>query len=122
MELGVHIGELVSKGPVTRNVKFCNQIRDSSSAPAPHIAEGFGRWGPKEFAHDLRMAVSSLMETRTHLEYGRRRKYFTADVHSRAATLCGRALDLTQRLLQSKLRQLADEEARKRNRNRRNPQ
>ena len=114
MELGVFVADIVSKGPVSKDFKYCNQIRESSSAPAPHIAEGFGRWGPKEFAQYLRMAISSLLETQTHLEYGLRRKYFTVKVHSDAVTLCGRALRVTRALLQSKLRQIAREEAQKR--------
>ena len=115
MELGDHIADIVSKGPVSRNFKFCDQIRESSAAPAPHIAEGFGRWGAKEFARYLRMAISSLLETQTHLEYGRRRKYFTPEVHSNAMTLSGRALRITTNLLNSKLRQVAEEERCKKN-------
>ena len=111
----------MSEGPVTRDFKFCNQIRESSSAPAAHIAEGFGRWGAKEMAHYLRMAVSSLMETRTHLTYGLEREYFTPAVHSNAATKCGRALRVTKALLQSKLRQVAEEEQRKKQKRNRKP-
>ena len=122
MELGTYVAEIVSKGPVTRDFKFCDQVRESSSAPAPHIAEGFGRWGAKEFARYLRMAISSLMETQTHLEYGRVRNYFTPQAHSDAVTKCGRALRVTKALLQSKLRQLREEERRKnQKRHRRGP-
>jgi four helix bundle protein len=121
MELGTYIAEIIADGPVSHDFGFCKQIRKSSSAPAPHIAEGFGRWGPKEFAHYLRMAVSSLMETQTHLEYGRERKYFTPAVHSGAVTLCGRALYVTKQLLKSKLRQIAQQEEERRKRNKRPP-
>jgi four helix bundle protein len=91
MELGTYVAESVSEGPVARDFKFCNQIRESSSAPAAHIAEGFGRWGAKEMAHYLRMAVSSLMETRTHLTYGLEREYFTPTyIRTRLQNAAGR--------------------------------
>lgn len=118
MELGNHIADIISRGPVSRDFRFCNQIRESAAAPAPHIAEGFGRWGAKEFARYLRMAISSLLETQTHLEYGRRREYFTPEVHSKAMTLSGRALRITTKLLNAKLRQVADEERRKKQKRR----
>ena len=121
MELGTYVAEMVSKGPVSRDFKFCDQVRESSSAPAPHIAEGFGRWGAKEFARYLRMAVSSLMETQTHLEYGRVRNYFTPQEHSDAVTKCDRALRVTKALLQSKLRQVREEERRKKQKRPRRP-
>ena len=121
MDLGVYVAEIVSKGPVARDFKFCDQIRKSSSAPAPHIAEGFGRWGPKEFARYLRMAISSLRETQTHLEYGRLRNYFAPEAHSSAVKKCERALKVTEALLLSKLRQIADEERRKKQKRPRRP-
>ena len=111
--IGDYVAEVVVKGAASRNRRFCDQILRSSSAPAPQIAEGFGRWTPRDWANYYRMAVSSLMETQTHLAYGLRRKYYTPAIHSNAATKCGRALLITKRLLASKLRQIAEEENRK---------
>ena len=111
MELEDLVFAITATGAVSGNFDFCDQIRRSSGAPAPHIAEGFGRFTPREFARYLRMALSSLQETQTHLERGRRRNYFTSDDHQKAMTLCGRAHYITNRLLQSKLRQIAAEKA-----------
>jgi four helix bundle protein len=109
MELEDLVFAITATGGVSRNFDFCDQIRRSSGAPAPHIAEGFGRFTPREFARYLRMALSSLGETQTHLERGRRRNYFTPEDHGKATTLCARAHYMTTRLLQSKLRQIAAE-------------
>ena len=57
------------------------------------------------------MALSSLDETATHLERARRRKYFTAADQLEAMTRCRRAHFVTNRLLLSKLRQIAAEKA-----------
>ena len=98
---------------VAKDFDFCNQIRRSAGAAAPNIAEGFGRFTPREFARYLRIALSSLAETATHLERGRRRKYFSEEEQERAESLCRRARFMTKRLLQSKLRQIEAENNRK---------
>jgi four helix bundle protein len=115
-ELADLVIEITSEGPVTKDVEFCDQIRRSSGASGPHIAEGFGRYRPREFAHYLRMAVSSLMETDTWLQRGRRNRYWSRETSDRASSLCDRALDMTRKLLASKVRQIAEEERQKANR------
>jgi four helix bundle protein len=115
-ELADLVIEITSKGPVARNLDFCDQIRRSSGAPGPHIAEGFGRYLPRPFAQYLRMAVSSLMETDTWLQRGSRNGYWNEDTFTRAKSLCDRALDITRKLLASKVRQIAEEERQKANR------
>ena len=116
MELDDYIGEITATGNVARDFKFCDQIRASAGGPAPHIAEGFGRFTPREFVRYLRIAISSLQETQTHLERGLHKKYFDQDVYVAASRLCGRALNITTRLLASKLRQIADDEQKKKDR------
>jgi len=64
---------LIQNGPCTRDIKFCDQIRDSSGAVAPLIAEGFARFTPAEFAKYLRWAKAEITETRTHLRKGEAR-------------------------------------------------
>jgi four helix bundle protein len=48
----------------------------AGSAPR-NIAEGFGRYLPREFSQYLRVANGSLMETSNHLLDGYDRGYFT---------------------------------------------
>jgi four helix bundle protein len=118
-ELADLVCAMTATGPVLRDFNFCDQIRRSSGGPGPNIAEGFGRFTPREFAHYLRMAVSSLMETRTFLLRGQRLGYWKPDAGAAALSLCDRALDITRKLLASKLRQIDEEQGRKRPRARR---
>ena len=101
-------------GQVARDFSFCDQIRRAAGGPGPNIAEGFARYGPKEFAHYLRIAVGSLMETRTFLARGQRQGYWNEDVSTTALSLCDRALDITRKLLASKVRQIQQGPDRKR--------
>ena len=43
------------------------QIEESSSCPTAHVAEGFGRFNPADFARFCVIARSSLMESQNHL-------------------------------------------------------
>jgi four helix bundle protein len=81
-ELADFVVEITATGPSSRHGDFCDQIRRASDGPGPHIAEGFGRFTPREFAHYLRMAVSSLMETRSLLLRGGRRSYWQEPVRN----------------------------------------
>jgi four helix bundle protein len=110
MELEGCVREITANGAVARDFEFCHQIRKSSGAPAAHIAEGFGRFTPREFARYLRIALSSLKETQTHLERGLNNRHFDKETYANASRLCGRATKITTRLLVSKLRQIAAEE------------
>ena len=105
-ELADLVMAITAEGPSSRDFPFCDQIRRASGGPAPNIAEGFGRFTPREFAHYLRIAISSLMETRTFLLRGRRRSYWPPDTCAAALALCERALEVTRRLLAAKVKQL----------------
>ena len=50
-ELRREVLALIKTGPVTRDFKFRDQIRDSASSGPRNIAEGFSRFNPAEFAH-----------------------------------------------------------------------
>ena len=115
-ELADLIIEITATGAVTKDAELCDQIRRSSGAPGPHIAEGFGRFKPREFAHYLRMAVGSLMETETWLQRGKRNGYWKRETFDRAKSLCDRALDMTRKLLASKVRQIEEKDRQKANR------
>ncbi len=112
-ELADLVVAMTATGPVARDFSFCDQLRRAAGGPGPNIAEGFARYGPKEFAHYLRMAIGSLMETRTFLLRGERQGYWNAEVSKTALTLCDRALDITRKLLAAKLRQIKDSENQK---------
>jgi four helix bundle protein len=53
--------------PLASKLKRRGQLEDSVSGPPGHIAEGFGRFNPADFARFLVIARSSLMESQNHL-------------------------------------------------------
>jgi four helix bundle protein len=83
--------ELTETGPASRDFKFRDQIRDSSSSATRNMAEGFGRFRPREHANFLRIAKSSLMETHNSARSGFNRGYFSASDTERMQRLCGRS-------------------------------
>jgi four helix bundle protein len=104
---------ITASGHVLADLDFCKQIRQSSRAAAARIAEGSVRFTAREFALHLRLALGSLAETRAHLERGGRRAYFTLEQQQAASGLLNRATSVTMQLLQSKLRQIGEQEAQK---------
>ena len=98
-ELRDTIFTLTETGPVLKNLKFRDQIRASSSSPPANISEGFGRFKPREFAHFMRIARASLLETRNHLQDGRTKKYFSEEDTARLLKLQVRATMASTRLL-----------------------
>jgi four helix bundle protein len=75
LKLGVY--HLLRRDAIGRDWAFRDQLRHAA-APAPrNIAEGFGRYLPRDFSQYLRVANGSLMETSNHLEDGRDREYFS---------------------------------------------
>jgi len=77
------------------NRKFCEQLRASSDSVAANLAEGFGRYLPKENAHFVRIAKASLVETRSWLLQGKRRNYWPPADDERAWRLSCRTLKAT---------------------------
>lgn len=105
---------LTETGPAARDFRFCDQIRDSSASATRNIAEGFGKFTPREFARFLRIAKGSLAETRNHLEDGRRRGYLDQQLCDRLSNLARAAARLTTNLMLAKLRQAEEEDESKR--------
>ena len=90
---------ITESGPVRRDVRFRNQIRDSAASAPRNIAEGWGRYYPKQNAPYVRIANGSLEETVNHLFHGKRRKYFSRADFDKAYRLADRALRATTRYL-----------------------
>ena len=88
-----------ARGPASRDFKFRDQIRDSSSSATRNMAEGFGRFWPAEHANFLRIAKSSLMETHSSARSGFNRGYFSAKDTDRMQRLCGRSGKAATRLV-----------------------
>jgi four helix bundle protein len=56
------------------------QLEESVAGPPSHVAEGFGRFNPADFARFLVIARSSLMESQNHLRDLVDRGYITEEV------------------------------------------
>ena len=54
-------------GPLATDFKKRRQIEKSVAGPPGHIAEGYGRFNPPDFANFCVFARSSLMESQNHL-------------------------------------------------------
>ena len=61
LKLGVY--KLLKAGPLARDFELRDQLRRSSASAPRNIAEGFGRFVPREFIQYLRIANGSLKET-----------------------------------------------------------
>jgi len=70
---------LCEQKPIARDFGRRKQIEESSSRTTAHIAEGFGRFYPADFARFCVIARSSLMESQNHLIDFVHKKYITED-------------------------------------------
>jgi four helix bundle protein len=89
LKLGVY--DLIQSDQVKRDLEFRNQIRNAAASAPRNIAEGFGRYQPREFSQYLRIANGSLMETSNHLMDGKDRSYFKSEDVDRLQVLARRA-------------------------------
>ena len=90
---------LIRQGDAARDHEFRNQIRNAAASAPRNIAEGFGRYLPKEMSQYLRVANGSLMETSNHLQDGVDRGYFKAAEIAPLITLIRRASAATTALM-----------------------
>lgn len=98
-ELKRGVYALTDQGPAARDLRFRDQIRDAAASAPRNIAEGFGRYQPKDFAQYLRIANGSLMETANHLQDGVDRGYFSSSSVVPLLILARRASAATTRLI-----------------------
>ena len=62
-----------------RDFRLANQLREAARSAPANIAEGFGRFGNKEFARFARIAKGSLHELVNHLIDARDQRMITED-------------------------------------------
>lgn len=67
MELVCESYRLTKNLPKEELFGLTSQIRRAAISVPANIAEGFGRWHPKDYARHLRIAAGSLSELETHL-------------------------------------------------------
>ncbi|HEY7292359.1 MAG TPA: four helix bundle protein [Vicinamibacterales bacterium] len=91
-DLKLRVYAVTAINGVARDVRFCDQIRDSARGAPRAIAEGFGRFRPGDFGRYLEYARASLIETQNHLDDARDCGYVSAAAHRELVTLADRAI------------------------------
>ena len=76
-DLSQFVHEITGRGTVWRAFTFRDEIREAADSAADNIAEGFGRYGHREFSRFLTISLGSLDETESRLIGGFRKGYFT---------------------------------------------
>ena len=66
-ELKCSIDRFLERSEVKRRYRFRDQLSDAARSAPSNIAEGFGRFGNKEFARYARIAKGSEIEVLNHL-------------------------------------------------------
>jgi four helix bundle protein len=70
---------------------FCNDLRRSARSAPANLAEGFGRFRPRENARSVRVALGELQETRNHLRHALKRRYVSEEEFAEMDRLADRA-------------------------------
>jgi four helix bundle protein len=71
------IYQMCADGPLSRDWERRRQLEESVAGPPAHVAEGFGRFNPAEFARFTVIARSSLMDSQNHLRDAVDKQYIT---------------------------------------------
>ena len=87
------IYRLIDAGVYGKDWKRRGQIEESVSGPPDHIAEGFGRFNPADFARFTVMARSSLMESQSQLRDAVDKRYITEETRLQLDGLAETALE-----------------------------
>jgi four helix bundle protein len=98
-ELRTSIIAVSGQGGLQRDLKLRDQMRSAGSVAA-NIAEGFGRFRPKDHARFLRTARASVFELREHLTDASSRGYLTGHEHNGLDLTCRRISIGLLRLIQ----------------------
>ena len=86
------IYRLCAEGPLSKDWDRRKQLEKAAAGPPAHIAEGFGRFNPADFARFAVLARSSLMESQNHLRDAVDKTYITEEVRREHDTLAEAAL------------------------------
>jgi four helix bundle protein len=97
-ELKLSVYQLVKHPKMARDFRFIDQITDAAASGPRNIAEGFGRFNRKEFAHFLKIAIASEQEVRNHIIDAFDRGYIDAEERDDGVRLSKRAVTAAARL------------------------
>jgi len=94
------IYRLCERGRLSTDWKLRRQLEDAVAGPPGHIAEGFGRFNPADFARFVVLARSSLMESQNHLRDAVDRGHISEDTRLEHEKLAEVALEEVTGLLE----------------------
>jgi four helix bundle protein len=101
-QLKIEVDRVILANPkVQADRRFYDQLSDAVRSAPRNLAEGFGRFGRKEFAHFTSIARSSLQEVQNHLLDASDRGFTTDAEHNKLWNLSEAALACTTALLKS---------------------
>ena len=83
---------LCARGSLSTDWSRRRQIEEAVCGPPAHIAEGFGRFNPADFARFLVLARASLMESQNHLRDAVDKGYITEEMRREVDRLADAAL------------------------------
>jgi four helix bundle protein len=75
----IRVYTLLERPKIKRDFRLATQLREAARSAPANIAEGFGRFGNKEFARFARIAKGSLHESMNHLIDARDQRLITED-------------------------------------------
>jgi four helix bundle protein len=84
---------LCQRGPLAKDWRRRDQLETSVAGPPAHLAEGFGRFNPLDFARYTVIARSSLMESQNHLRDAVDKGYITDETRLKLDALAAAALE-----------------------------
>ena len=92
------VANMTRRPALTRDRQFCAQANDAAASAPRNIAEGFGRFSPKEFAQYMRIAIGSELETRNQILEAARKGAITSAERDEGVLLTRRAVTAALRL------------------------
>ena len=66
-EVKLRVYAILKRPNIRRDYEYCDQLRDAARSAPRNIAEGFAKFGNKEFARFVRIARGSEAEVLNHL-------------------------------------------------------
>ncbi len=100
-ELSDRVVAVCATQPLQHDFKFRDQLRNAAESAPRLIAEGFGRWGHREFARYLVMAKAEVMEVMNDLLALKRRRTVAPEVLREALELTDRTIRTIEKLRSS---------------------
>src|SRR5687768_4327436 len=92
-DLAVNVYRTTGEGRFARDYSLRDQVRRAAVSVMSNIAEGFERYGPREFRHFVSIARGSASEVRSQIHLAKELGYLSPEEANNLSILC---LDLSR--------------------------